>query len=192
MSEDPIKLAIRAAMGKPQSTTGASKTQLAARGVQRSKTQVRVDMHGSKGDFTRSNSNPISRPVNNAASVGLEEVTRARLSRTHSKDNASGSLSAEYETILKAVRIAIDGTGGAPSKRAAKRAASPKMTRSDRVFQSGRGCGPGSSKSPEIDAIKAIASPETGCIVRKEGISEATSMKNANTTQGGYFPQIVE
>jgi hypothetical protein len=67
--------------------------------------------------------------------------------------------------------------------------ASPKMTRSDRVFQT---CGPGSSKSVAIDAIKAIAAQETGCIVRKEAISLTKSQKNSNTTQGNYNPMIVE
>lgn len=170
----------------PQNGTGVQKAKVRPLEVS--------EEYGRRGDFSRSNSNPTSRPIRNSASVELEEVTRARLSRSYeqnkeNKGNKSTSLNAEFETILKVVRIALDSTGGAPSKRAVKRMATPKMTRSDRVFKT---TGPGSSKSPELDAIKAIAAKETGCIVRKETISESKSMKNANTTQGGYFPQIVE
>lgn len=169
---------IRAAMkstGAKSSTGSKTKPAQAAKGVQRSKHQPRLDEHGERGDFSRSNSNPTSQPFSNSAPVGLEDVS----------GDGDGSL-------LAVIRIAINNTGNAPSKRAAKRAASPKMTRSDRVFAAGKGCGPGSSKSPTLDAIKAIAATETGCIVTTKKISLSESQKNANTTQGNYVPMIVE
>jgi len=156
---------------------------LKAKGPQRTKQQPRSDEHGKLGDFTRSNSNPPTR-TNNTAIVGYEEVPKTRFSK---KDN--GNVQAETEMIRKAIKLVLNQTGGAPSKKAAKRMAAPKMTRSDRVFKT---TGPGSSRSPVLDRIKAIAATETGCIVRKEAIDKATSQRNANTTQGNYNPMIVE
>jgi len=191
---DPIKLAIRSAMQRRANTTNTANT---ANTTIKSK-QTQTAEHGKLGDFSRSNSNPTSRTVSNSASVGFEEVTRPRLNLKYEANKANGktqssdnSLSAEFETIRKAVRIAIDGTSGAPSKRAVKRMAAPKMTRSDRVFKT---TGPGSSRSATLDAIKAIAAKETGCIVRdpKHVVTAAKSAKNANTTQGNYNPMIVE
>jgi hypothetical protein len=144
--------------------------------------------HGKLGDFSRSNSNPTSRAVRDSAFLGYEEVPKTRLTR---KDERTNVVDAQTEMIRKAVRIAINTSGGAPSKRAAKRMASPKMSRSDRVFKT---AGPGSSRSATLDAIKAIASEKTGCIVRdpKQAISAEASRKNSNTTQGNYNPMIVE
>jgi hypothetical protein len=157
------------------------------KGVQKVKQQPRTDEHGKLGDFSRSQTNsPRSSFTSNTAIVGYEEVPRTRLSKT---DERKGVVNAETEMIRKAIKLVLNQTGGAPSKRAAKRAAAPKMTRSDRVFKT---TGPGSSRSPVLDRIKAIAAKETGCIVRKEAISSSTSAKNANTTQGNYNPMIVE
>jgi hypothetical protein len=190
-TEQELLQLIRAAMKNPKGTKQPVKPER-GKGPQhtRIKPLEQSPEYGRRGDFSRSNSNPVSRSIPTVAVVGYEEVPKTRFTSKH-KDNPQ-LLQAETEMIRKAVRIALNNTGGAPSKRAAKQMASPKMTRSDRVFAAGKGCGPGSSKSPAIDAIKAIAATETGCIVRKEPIKLNVSQKNANTTQGGYFPQIVE
>jgi hypothetical protein len=195
MNEDQDLLQIiRQAMKSPK-PTAKPLPRINGKGVQKTKIQPLAvsPEYGKRGDFSRSNSNPISRSVSNSAPVGFEEVTRARLQRRQEKNNKGGqTLDAEFETIRKIVKIAIDGTGGAPSKRAVKHMAAPKMTKSDRVFQAGKGCGVGSSRSVTLGIIKAIAAKETGCIVRKEAIDKTTSQKNANTTQGNYNPMIVE
>lgn len=183
MSENEQLLAIiRAAMKTPSSGSTSKPSPSGkqsptikpsnGKGVQKSKLQPRESEHGKLGDFSRSNSNPISRSVSNSVSVGFEDVSEA----------GDGSL-------LATIRIAINNTGGAPSKRQAKHMASPKMTRSDRVFSS---TGVGSSRSVTLGIIKAIAHPETGCIVRPEAIPLIDSQKNSNTTQGNYNPMIVE
>jgi hypothetical protein len=210
MNEDQDLLQIiRQAMKSPNKTSKPL-ARINGKGVQKTKIKpLEVSPeYGKRGDFSRSNSNPVSRSVSNSAPVGFEEVTRARLDRKHgpndrSSKNGKEDLNAEFETILKVVKIAIDGTGGAPSKRHVKQAASPKMTKSDRVFQSGKGCGVGSSRSVTLGIIKAIAAKDTGCLVReqmkdkktKEPLKPLTlteSQKNANTTQGNYNPMIVE
>lgn len=165
------------------------------------KLQPRADQHGKLGDFSRSATNsPRSSYTSTTAIVGYEEVPKTHFSQ---KDERAGVLDAETEMILKAVKIALNGTGGAPSKRVVKRAAAPKMTKSDRVFASNKGCGVGSSRSVTLGIVKAIASDETGCIVREQMKDRKTkgplkpltlqqSQKNANTTQGNYNPMIVE
>jgi hypothetical protein len=164
------------------------------KGVQHTKLQPTTKEHGKLGDFTRSNSNPPTR-TNNTAIIGYEEVPKTHLNRKDERDGTNGKadvVEATTEMVRKAIKLALNQTGGAPSKRAVKHMAAPKMTRPDRVFQSGKGCGPGSSRSVTLGIIKAISAKETGCIVRKENISESVSRKNANTTQGNYNPMIVE
>ena len=195
-SNEQLLAIIRSAM-KPKSATQKSNgpvVPLKARGPQRTKLQPQLAEHGKLGDFTRSNSNPPTR-TNNTALLGYEEVPKTRFSQNktnNAKDADKPTLTAETEMVRKAIRVALNRTGGAPSKKAAKQMSAPKMTRSDRVFSSSNGCGVGSSRSVTLGIIKAIAHPETGCIVRKESISLTDSQKNSNTTQGGYFPQIVE
>lgn len=190
---------IRAAMKNPSKSkeTKSSAKQGPTTVSKRTKTAELEKVHGKLGDFSRSNSNPTSRSIPTSATVGYEEVPKTRMNKKDSNNPNNVVLEAETEMIRKAVRIALNNTGGAPSKRAVKQMASPKMTRSDRVFAAGNGCGPGSSKSPTLDAIKAIAAKETGCIVReqmkgKEPLSLRQSQKNANTTQGNYNPMIIE
>lgn len=143
----------------------------------KTQTQPRLDEHGLLGDFSRSNSNPISRTVNTTAPVGLLDTSGAG-----------------DESVLSVIRIAIDKLA-IPSKRQVKHMASPKMTNPSRVFDQNKGCGPGSSKSGVIDAMKAIAATETGCLTREQmkgqPISLSQSQKNSNTTQGNYNPMIV-
>lgn len=185
-----LKQLIRSIMknGKATQTSTAPVVVGKAKGTRR---QPRSDEHGKLGDFTRSNSNPPSRSVSNTAIIGYEEVPKTRLSAAHADGQ---SITAETEMIRKAIKLVLSQTGGAPSKRQAKRAASPKMTRSDRVFASGKGCGPGSSRSVTLNTIKAVAATETGCIVRDPNnvITPSQSARNANTTQGNYNPTIVE
>jgi hypothetical protein len=50
-----------------------------------------------------------------------------------------------------------------PSKARVRRMAHRKMLPANRVFS--KGCGPGSSRSPTLGTIKAIAAKETYCIV---------------------------
>lgn len=193
-----LRTLIRVVMNKGSKTQTTSKAKtstvpvvpLKAKGPQRTKQQPRQSEHGELGDFSRSNSNPTSRSTPTTAFLGYEEVPKTQLHTKHA--DKPSVIDAETEMVRKAIRIAINTTGGAPSKRAAKHAAGPKMTKSDRVFQAGKGCGVGSSRSVTLGIVKAISAKETGCIVRKEAIDKATSQRNANTTQGNYNPMIVE
>lgn len=172
---------IRQAMNS-KSTAATNKTPN-GKGVQRTKKRPPKAIAGQLGDFSRSNSNPPSRTVNNLAPVGFEDMSGA----------GDGSL-------LAVIRLSLTHLS-TPSKRQVKHMSSPKMTRPDRVFQLGKGCGPGSSKSPTLSIIKAIAAQDTGCIVREQmkgkdkqplkPLTLSESQKNANTTQGNYNPMIV-
>lgn len=187
MTEKPDLLQlIRDAMkvkpsGPPKQLSVKSKSVQRVHKTQTNKTQPRLDEHGLLGDFSRSNSNPISRTVNTTAPVGLLDTSGAG-----------------DESVLSVIRIAIDKLA-IPSKRQVKHMASPKMTNPSRVFDQNKGCGPGSSKSTIIDAMKAIASKDTGCLTREQmkgqdakPISLSQSQKNSNTTQGNYNPMIVK
>lgn len=187
--DDLLEL-IRQAMKSPKQTTRqvnrtGGTTESKSQATQQSKRQPRRDEHGQLGDFSRSNSNPTSRTVNNSVSVGFEDISGAG-----------------DDSIKALIRINLAKPTN-PSKRQVKRMAAPKMSNSNRAFSSGNGCGVGSSKSPLIGIIKAIAAEETGCIVREQmkdkktkeplpPISLTQSQKNSNTTQGNYNPMIVE
>jgi len=76
-----------------------------------------------------------------------------------------------------------------PSKRQVKRMSGSKMLPSSRVFGASAGTGVGSSRSVMLDAIKAIAHPETGCIVVEKSYynrlpehMKATTLPNSGTT----------